>query len=107
MVFIISIQSCKKSDVVDCTNVSATYTGQIKDIMDSNCATVGCHNATTASNGIRLDTYNNVKTSAQNSNFLCSINWKKSCNKMPIGGSKLSNNSIQLITCWIEAGSPQ
>lgn len=103
------ISSCgdNPKNNVDCTGITATYSGQIKAIMDSNCALSGCHTSQSPQSGYALDTYSGTSAGASNSNFLCSINWDNGCQKMPQGGSKLSDGDIQLLSCWVQDGKPQ
>lgn len=92
---------------LDCSNITATYSGEIKSIMDKNCATSGCHNNSTQANGIDLSTYDVVKSESTQNRFLGSIKHEGGFNPMPRGSSKLPNATIDMIACWIESGSPE
>lgn len=100
---------CKKdtTSTVDCTGVTPTYTNDIKPIMDKYCATSGCHNATSKADGRDYSTYTATKSGSGSSAFLGSIKQQSGYDKMPQGGSKLSDANIKLIECWISNGTPQ
>jgi cytochrome c553 len=102
-------ESCKKDDpaVYDCSGVTSTYTTDVKPIIDNNCATAGCHNATSQANGIDLSNYNSVKSNAASSNFMGSMEHKSGFNAMPQGAAKLSDANLKTIACWIENGMLQ
>ena len=92
---------------LDCTSITATYSGDIKSIMDGNCATSGCHNSSTQAKGIDLSTYDLVKSESTMNRFLGSIRHEGGFDKMPQGKSKLSDATIDLIACWIENGTAE
>ncbi len=96
------------TEAADCTSNNPTYTNDIKAILDANCATAGCHNATTASSGIDLSDYNGSASAVNTSSFLCSIHHGDGdCSHMPQGGPKMSDANITAITCWVKNGMPQ
>lgn len=95
------------NDTLDCSTITATYSGNIKSIMDGNCATSGCHNSGTQANGIDLSTYDLVKSESSSNRFLGSIKHEGGFSQMPRGKSKLPNATIDMIACWIENGTPE
>ena len=100
--------SCKKEAVTyDCTSTAPTYTKDIKPIMDASCASSGCHSAQNPAEGINLSSYTGTKGAAAKDDFLASIQQTGSAKAMPKGGSKLSDDKIKLIYCWIQNGTPQ
>lgn len=110
-------EACKKesdssqylSDAV-CTGIDATansYTNSIKAILDSQCATSGCHDAATAEEGINLSTYASAKSAFQNEECLCAIHHGNGCEAMPYQQSKLEDALIQKIDCWAKNGYQQ
>jgi hypothetical protein len=92
------------TSVVDSAN---TYTTAIKAILDTQCATSGCHNAASAKEGVNLSDYANAKTAFQSKDALCTIHHGSGCTPMPQGGSKLSDALIQKIDCWGKNGYKQ
>lgn len=100
---------CKKEEVdtVDCSNVTPTYTSNVKSILDANCATSGCHNTSSKKSGYDLSTYETTKTAANNQAFVGSVQHKSGYSKMPRGASKLSEADVKTITCWVQSGMPQ
>ncbi len=91
----------------DCTSSTPTYTTDIKPIMDSQCATSGCHDATTRAEGIDLSTYASVSGAASEKKFRGSIEHLSGYKEMPERASKLPDSDLQKIYCWIESGKPQ
>jgi hypothetical protein len=94
-------------DQADCTGVDIagnSYDNEIKAILDSQCATAGCHDALTKSEGIDLSTYAKAKTAFQNQACLCTIHHGPECRPMPQDGAKLSDAVIKKIDCWAKNG---
>jgi uncharacterized membrane protein len=77
-----------------------TYSEKIKPIFDSNC--ISCHSSPPINgSGISLTTYNSVKSSIENTNLIDRINWQPGQSGfMPLGGSRLPQNLIDLIIQW-------
>lgn len=90
------------SDPCD-TNVFS-FSGGVKPVINNYC--LGCHNSTSASAGIILETHAQVKTQCTSGKLICSIERGASCSAMPKGGTQLSPNCIRLIKKWVAAGSP-
>ena len=111
----IIIGSCKKEKAdepetvtssISCEDKSFTYTNDVAQILNTSCAFTGCHNTATSSSaaGINLDNYTSAKAEAEKARFLNSIRHENTLNPMPKGGSKLSDEKIKTIECWIEQG---
>ncbi len=102
--------ACNKDetpDTVDCTGITPTYTSDIKAILDVSCAKSGCHDVETHENGYDLSTYATAKPVSQNDRFLGAIQHKSGFTPMPENSGKLSQENIDLITCWVQNGSPE
>ncbi len=92
--------SCNaSSNSCDSTNVS--YTTSIVPIVNTYCK--GCHGATVASGGIRLDLYSEIQQVALNGQLLGAITGVLPL--MPQTGVRLSNCNIGAIRNWIKEGS--
>lgn len=87
-----------------CDTNNFTFSTAIQPLINKNC--VGCHNASLASGGIRLDSYTSVKDQADNGNLLGTISHQNGFVAMPQGGAKLSDCQITQVKKWIAAGSP-
>ena len=100
---------CKKKDptTYDCSGTTPTYTVDVKTIMDANCATSGCHSSGSKANGIDLSSYNSTKSEAGNKAFLGSMQHLSGYKAMPEGGSKLSDDQLKTVGCWIQNGMPE
>ena len=100
-------------------NFPVSYSEDIQPIFDNSCSGSGCHiNSTT--NGVRLNSYQNVLSSRgssyarlivepgkpHESPMVDKINVNPDFGvRMPRGKSPLSNRDIGLITTWIEQGA--
>lgn len=103
------ILSCKKEEVdtFDCGATVATYTVNVKPILDANCATGGCHDAGSAKSGVNLSNYSESKKHAGHNHFLGSIQHKKGYEAMPKNKDKLADAEIKILSCWVQNGTPE
>jgi len=101
--------SCGKDpvDTVDCTGLTPTYSVDTKPILDASCAQTNCHDSVTKENGYDFSTYATAMPISQQENFLGAIQHKGGFKPMPESGPKLSQNKIDLLTCWVQNGSPE
>lgn len=102
--------SCKDDDTpdtVDCAGLNPTYTNDIKAILDASCTSSGCHNSTDLANGFDFSNYTSAAAISQGNRFLGAINHQSGFSAMPQNAPKLSTANIELLTCWVEDGSPQ
>lgn len=106
LVFILA--QCKKETTnIDCSGTTPTYQKDVKSILDANCASAGCHAASNPSEGINLSTYAGAKSAAGSSKFLDSIQHKGGASAMPRNASKLSDDKIKTLYCWVQNGMPE
>ncbi|MBK9103921.1 MAG: hypothetical protein IPL92_04985 [Saprospiraceae bacterium] len=107
--FIIAVASCGKDPIstVDCAGVTPTYNLDIKFILNASCATSGCHDAASQQNNINLSAYGPASSESHNDRFLGSIQHKRGYKQMPQDAAKLSQEKIDLLTCWVQNGSPE
>jgi cytochrome c553 len=106
-VIALTTDACKKEETVDCSGVAPTYTNTIKAIMDTKCATSGCHSAAAKVAGYDLSTYSGTSSGANSSKFMASIRHESGADAMPRGASKLDDNTIKQLACWIQNGKTQ
>jgi hypothetical protein len=112
---IVYATSCKKesentdfANSANCTGVTPVYTGEIASIINSNCATSGCHGGGSSAAGINLSNYSNASNQFKNNNDnLASIHHASGVEAMPRGASKLSDAVINKLDCWVKNGCPQ
>lgn len=81
------------------TSDTITFSKHIKPIIDNNC--IGCHN--TGGQFPDLSTYNLLKTQVDGGRIKARVIDGPSF--MPQGGS-LTNEQLNLITSWLNAGAP-
>lgn len=84
--------SCKKNKVITCNGTDSTYNTNIKDIINSNCTSSGCHPG--------YSTYAGIKPILDNGKFNSEVLQSKSMPK----GKKLSDNELSVIKCWVDGG---
>ncbi len=106
-ILVLIMLGCNKSKEItyDCAGLAPTYTKDIKPIMDASCATSNCHSSSTRASGIDLSSYNAVKSYSSNSKFISSMQHRSGVSAMPRGASKLDDNTIKQIYCWIQNGT--
>jgi len=88
----------------NCDTSNVSYSLNINPVLIDRC--VSCHNANNPSAGVLLDTYNGVKTVADNGRLWGSINHENGYSAMPQDGNKLNSCSLGQIEAWINSGSP-
>ena len=105
--------SCSKSNEVslknssgspnNCDTANMTYSTDILPILQANC--YSCHGNGLSQNGVSLDSYDKVKTQADNGNLINVITHADGYPPMPQGAAKLSDCSINKIRGWINRGA--
>ena len=80
----------------------AKFATFVQPIVQSRCQ--GCHNASSAGNGIKLTTYAEIKASVATGAFFGSISYSNNFSNMP-KGTKLSACELAKIDSWIKRGA--
>ncbi len=97
------IENEQEQEMMDdnCEGTSYTYDADIKSIIDSNCATSGCHNGSASIPD--FTTYDGVFGSRN------SVKSRTSARTMPpaSSGKSLTDAQIQMIACWVDSGAPE
>ncbi|MHB1277698.1 MAG: hypothetical protein ACYC1Q_04805 [Bacteroidia bacterium] len=88
----------------DCDTANVRYSVQVNAIISQNC--LPCHNAATASGGISLETYDQLKTMVLNGRVGATIRHDVGISPMPKLSPKLSECKIKTIAIWEKAGCP-
>lgn len=83
-----------------CATISAKFSTDVNPLIQSKCATSGCHDAASASGGSVLVTYTQIAAQTARINQRCVID-----KTMPTSGP-LSSAEIAKIKCWIDSGAP-
>ena len=84
----------------DCLD-TISYSNFIQPLMNTNCNTSGCHDASSAG-GLEFLNYNDISTNANV--ILSAINHDGIFTNMPLGETKLADSLIQQFQCWIAQG---
>lgn len=111
-----SIISCKKTNSTNtdylanavCSGTTPTYTSDVASILNSNCATSGCHNSSSKAAGINLSDYTNAKNEfLNNSKNIIAIHHGSGADAMPKNSSKLNDATINKLDCWTKNSCPE
>ena len=98
--------SCNKDKVPTFTSSNCPdtifYSAIVQPMIQQNCATSGCHSASSAAAGYNLEGHSNVSANA--TDILNVIRHEGSGTPMPLGQPKLSDAIIQQFECWIDQG---
>jgi hypothetical protein len=89
--------SASESEIID--PIEATYTKDVKTIIDNNCATSGCHSSSSQSAGIALSTFEEVKFGFTDLDSWIQIE----TNRMP-KSYNLTPGEKEYIKNWIDNG---
>jgi uncharacterized membrane protein len=94
--------SCNPSfGTCDTTNVK--FASFISPLVVNKCQ--GCHSATNAGGGIKLDNYAAIKASVQTGKFWGSMVYLAGVSKMPKAADKLPTCELNKIKAWIDRGA--
>jgi len=84
-----------------CDSLNFTYQADFKLIIDQNCASIGCHDANSASGN--FTSYEGLKVKLDNGSFEQRVIIQKN---MPASGP-LPQETIDQLKCWLENGYPK
>lgn len=87
----------------DCDTTSVTFSNSVKPITDAYC--VSCHGGSVPSGNVKVESYNDIKSLADDDRLVNVINGLNGYPVMP-EGSKLPDCLIKTIERWVEAGAP-
>lgn len=85
-----------------CVTDSVSYQVDIAPLMALQCNS--CHNASLASGGVRVDTYDQVKAHASNGSLYGSMNHDAGYVAMPTNAGKLPACDLAKVKAWVDAG---
>ncbi len=99
--FFLSCSNDSTDDVTTPIPTVITYNKDIKAIMDTSCATSGCHNAASNAGTLTLENFTQVRNAFVNRNALGRM--ESTTASMPPAGN-LPSTSIQKIKDWRDQG---
>jgi len=89
-----------------CDTLDVTYMGTVRGIVFSYCQ--NCHNTGVESGGVILDTYEGIRTVADDGRLLSVVKHDGVASPMPPPpNSRISQCAIDLIEVWINRGAPK
>ena len=91
-----------------CDTSGLSYTNGISAIINSSCATPGCHNSATAST-FPMGNYDETFAAVGVGRIIGSINHQSGFLPMPypLGSAKMDDCNIDKLTQWINDGAPE
>lgn len=104
--------SLPEATLENCQTESVTYTQQLKEIIDRNCATSNCHVAGSGVPG-NFTTYTSMKPHIADFSWYVIDLKEDPINGMPpdlasdLTPDNLEMDEFNLFKCWIENGSPE
>ena len=115
--FILSLYACAclyeneeelfaEDDNSQCETTNVSFANTVRPILQNNC--FSCHsnlNASSLGSGIKLEEFNDVMMQVNNGKLSGVINHDVGFPKMPLGGAKLDDCSINKIDAWISQGA--
>ena len=97
------IESNLYPDVLVCDSLAISYNLDVAPIISTKC--LGCHSNAANQGNIKLETYDQVKTRADDGKLPCSINHQTGCSSMPKNAGKLPPCELKAINVWISEGA--
>jgi hypothetical protein len=88
-----------------CDTTNMTYSAKIVPLLN-NYGCLGCHVGPNPTGGIKLDTYDGIKTVADNGKLVGAITHAPGYKPMPDGAPKMNLCDINKMKAWIAAGTP-
>ena len=98
------VQGAKNNGCLDCDSVTVTYSNQVVESLNSNCN--ACHSTASASGGVVLDNYTDVKKEVDNGKLSGTVNHDTGFKVMPPSGTQISACDLTIINKWIADGAP-
>ena len=100
--------ACGDDDGDVCETADLTYNNDIASIINSNCATAGCHNADAAANAtFPMTDFAEVTVAVGFDRIVGAISHSNGFSAMPKNGDKLDQCVIDKVTQWIADGAPE
>ncbi len=88
----------------DCNLGEVKYSVQVRSIISTNC--YACHSTGSNLGNLLLDSYNSVRSAANNGSLMGSVKHAAGYSAMPQGAAKLEDCDIQALQTWVDAGTP-
>ena len=101
----ISEGATQRNCINTCDTNNVTYTQHVAPLVQTYC--VGCHNGSSGSGGVNLNSYVAVKNETQNGKLICSVKHESGCSAMPKYNTKLNSCQIRIFELWQERNCPQ
>ncbi len=92
------------ADATNCDTSDVSYTKDIQPVLQNYC--VSCHSVSAPSGGVVLNTYQGVKTVADNGRLVGSVFHLPGFYAMPPSGIKLPDCELKKIRSWVNKGAP-
>jgi hypothetical protein len=108
--FVLTLSSCTADKTIPieivetgiCDTLTPSFAADVLPVIQINCAFGGCHDSGTSSGGYVLETHAQITGSI--SAVWPAMNHNGAFSPMPKFAAKLSDSTIQVISCWIDQG---
>ncbi len=106
---IVLFSNCSKDKTEELTenlecDAVISFSEDVLPLISVNCSTSGCHGGGSGAAGYVLTNYDNINQ--HKTIILQTMQHVSGVTPMPLGQSKLPNESINIVACWIEQGAP-
>jgi len=86
-----------------CDSVAISFSADVQPVIVNRC--LQCHNASDATAGIVLETYEQVKLIVDAGLIPCVVNHEENCPQMPFNSPQLPECQLKAINVWIAEGA--
>lgn len=88
---------------VECDTLNVSYSGTIAPIMNTNCN--DCHGGSSPAANVKTDTYDDLKTIADDDRLWGVVNHEAGYSPMPKDRPKLNDCNLKKIRVWLDNGA--
>jgi hypothetical protein len=96
-------KNLKCDEPSECSTENIKFSVDVLPVINNHCK--GCHNGASASGGINLDGYANIKIQVDNGNLIGAITWLSGYQRMPQGQDQLDACTLNKIKKWVDDGA--
>lgn len=86
-----------------CDSLAISFSMDVFPIISNKC--LGCHDASSNSGGITIETYSQLKAQVDNGALSCTVNHLSGCTSMPQDAPQLPECELKAINVWINEGA--
>ncbi len=88
-----------------CISSNISFTSNVFPIINTRCATPGCHSGSSPASGIGLEDYTQVKAMVDYERLIGTIDHQPGFSPMPKAQAKLDSCYISMVKTWVLEGA--